>query len=97
MFFHIFWRETREYGIPSRIHSDKGGEKVTVWASQRGVGRGSHIAGPSTHNQRIEQLWRDVYCCVSSTYHELLYYMEEEQLLDPESELDLFILHCIFR
>ena len=64
--------------------------------SQRGVGQGSHIAGPSTHNQCIERLWRDVYHCVASIYHELFYYMEEEQLLDPENELDLFVLHCIF-
>ena len=61
--FSYFWRATREYGIPSRVCSDKGGENVMVchfMVSQRGVGRGSHIAGPSTHNQRIERLWRDV-------------------------------------
>ena len=64
--------------------------------SQRGIGRGSHIAGKSTHNQRIERLWRDVYRCVASTFHGIFYYMEEQQLLDPDSELDLFVLHCVF-
>ena len=63
--------------------------------SERGIRQGSHITGPSTHDQCIEQLWCDVYRCVASAYHEL-FYMEEEQLLDPESELDLFVLHCIF-
>ena len=66
----------REYGIPSCVRSDKGGENTTVWyfmVSQRRTGCGSHIAGQSTHNQRIERLWRDVYCCVALTY-EVFYY-----------------------
>lgn len=28
---------------------------------ETGDGRGSFIAGPSTRNQRIERLWRDVF------------------------------------
>ena len=92
----FFWKATRQYGIPSRVRSDKGGENIMVchfMVSQRGVGRGSHIAGPSTQNQRIEWLWRDVYRCVASTYHDLL---EEEKVLDPESDIDIFVLHCVF-
>ena len=43
-----------------------------------------------------ERLWRDVYRCVASTYHDLFYYMEEEKVLDPESDIDIFVLHCVF-
>lgn len=97
--FDCFWKATWQYGIPSRVCSDKGGENIIVcrfMVSQRGIGRGSHIAGQSTYNHRIERLWRDVYRCVSSTYHEVFLYMEEERMLDPENELDLFVLHCVF-
>ena len=62
----------------------------------RGTGRGSHLAGSSVHNQRIECLWRDVYRCVCSTYHELFYGMAAIGVLDIDLESDLFVLHCVF-
>ena len=49
---------------PSRIRVDRGVEDVLVYDAMvqfRGEGTGSFIAGPSTHNQRIEHLWREVY------------------------------------
>ena len=53
------------------------------------------IAGASIHNQRIECLWRDIYCCVASTFHSLFYHLEEFCNLDPLSEADLFVLHYV--
>ncbi len=62
----------------------------------RGTERASHIAGSSTRNQRIERMWRDVFRCVASTYHILFHSMEATGVLDPDSEDDLFVLHCLY-
>ena len=49
---------------PLMFVQTRGGENILVcryMVMYHGVGRGSHIAGSSVHNQRIERLWRDVY------------------------------------
>ena len=94
-----FYNATKKYGIPSRVRSDKGGENILVchfMISVHGVGRGSHLTGSSTRNQRIEHLWRDRFRCVASTYYELFHSMEEFGVLDPDNELDIFTLHCLY-
>ena len=89
------------YGLPSRVRADKGGENVLVSKymlkhPHRGPDRGSFIAGRSVHNQRIERLWRDVFSsCTGNLYH-LFYSLEDEGLLDPIDEVDLFCLHLVF-
>ena len=57
---------------PSRIRVKRGVENVLVCDAKiqyRGEGRASFIAGPLTHNQRIERLWREVYRCVCHLYY----------------------------
>ena len=94
-----FYHATTQYGVPSRVRSDKGGENILVchfMVAVRGVERGSHLAGSSTRNQRIERLWRDVYRCVASTYHALFHAKESVGVLDPDDEIDLFALQCLY-
>ncbi len=95
--FDAFLRATQACGVSSRVRSDHGGENVDVcffMISTRGAGRGSHISGSSHHNQRIERLWRDR--CVASTFHCIFTFMESSAILDPDKELDIFVLHCVY-
>ena len=59
-----FLKGVETYGIPSRVRSDKGKENVLVpdyMIEKRCLERGSMVTRPSTHNQRTERLWRDVF------------------------------------
>lgn len=97
--YKLFQNAIEEYGVPRWVRSDKGGEDMLVcrfMITYRGTGRGSHLAGSSVHNQRIEHLWHDVYRCVCSTYHEMFYNMEAIGMLNVDSEMDLYVLHCVF-
>lgn len=90
---------TSEFGIPSRIRTDLGGENVGIWRYMthvRGSNRNSYITGSSVHNSRIERLWRDVRTCVIAKFREVFSILENVGVLDIDNETDLFCLHFIY-
>ena len=93
--FHL---AVNTFGLPG-IRTDKGGKNVDiimeVYAHMHDNST-AIVAGSSTHNERIERLWRDMYRCVSCHYYELFYALEEDRILDPLNKTDLYYLHCLF-
>ena len=67
-----FSRAASTFGIPDRVRSDKGGENADVWRYMlhyHNMQSACVITGSSTHNERIEMLWRDVFRCVGQIYY----------------------------
>lgn len=93
-----FYQAVCSYGVPDQVRSDCSGENVVVWRfmiEQKNC-ESAVLVGSSTHNQRIERLWRDVYRCVSVLYADLFRAMEFDNRLNPLNEVDLFCLHAVF-
>ena len=97
--FECFQNAIQRFGIPSRVRSDYGGENYLVaryMIQTRGQDRRSMLTGSSTHNQRIERLWVDMYRSVTVVYYRLFYYLEQHELLDVLNEVQLYALHFVY-
>lgn len=85
--FKIFMTAVQTYGLRGDVC------EYMLTHPLRGPGRGSFITGRSVHKQRIERLWRDLFAtCLDHTFYSL----EDEGLLDPNDDIDLFCLHFVY-
>ncbi|XP_033119118.1 uncharacterized protein LOC117118598 [Anneissia japonica] len=92
-----FYGAVERYGLPLRLRSDAGGENVKLWQyMNEHRGERSAIIGKSTHNQRIERLWRDVFEGCLHHFYQLFHYLEDDGKLDPLQEVQLFALQYVY-
>ena len=92
----LFDKAVENFGLPSRVRTDKGGENVLLWKAMehlRGPGRGSYIAGSSVHNQRVERLWRDVWNNVCNIFYYTFQAMEAQGILYSTDQLVFIRTH----
>ena len=95
----IFCDGVSRFGLPDCIRSDYGGENVDVWRSMIASHNNDYscvLTGSSVHNERIERMWRDVNRCVTSTFADTFRILEQDQILDPLNEVDLYCLHYLY-
>lgn len=89
---------TNDFGLPMRVRTDHGGENIKFWEYMLisySNDSSRVITGSSTHNERIERLWRDVHRSVRRNFVEIFRALENEAQLDPLNEVDLFCLHFV--
>ncbi|XP_019614584.1 PREDICTED: uncharacterized protein LOC109462473 [Branchiostoma belcheri] len=97
--YQAFRSAVAKFGVPARVRSDYGMENTKValyMLIKRGVEKNPFLTGKSTHNQRIERLWREVHRCIVEVWRAFFYYMELEEMLDVSNPLHLFCLHFVF-
>uniref|UniRef100_A0A8C1VQK0 Integrase catalytic domain-containing protein n=1 Tax=Cyprinus carpio TaxID=7962 RepID=A0A8C1VQK0_CYPCA len=94
-----FVNATVQYGVPSRVRCDHGGENNAICLFMEvfgGNGRGSAMRGRSTHNQRIERLWGDVWRGTVVIYHSLFTLLEQDGIIDHMNEKHTWALHHVY-
>ena len=95
----LFTSAVNMLGLPHKIRTDLGGENVELWRYmiEQHSDDSAVITGASTHNERIERLWRDVHRCVGVVFADKFRELEVEEKLDTLNEVDLYCLHYVYK
>lgn len=96
--FTYFLTAVEAHGLLARIRTDFDGENIDIWhcmIKQHDTNE-CVLVGASVHDERIEQLWHDVFRCVLSVFRDIFQQMERDEVLDCLNEVDIFCLHHIY-
>ena len=98
---HVFLGAISIHGLPSRVRADFGVKNIDAArfmldCPERGITKGSFIAGTSVHNQCIESLWVEVIKYVVKHFRNILPFFRNEGFLYLLNEVHLFPLHYIY-
>lgn len=95
---NLFQDGVRKFGLPDRVRSDHGGENIDVWRymlQSHNYDSNCVLTGSSTHNERIERLWRDVHQALVH-FADTFQGLECDEILDTLNDVDMFCLHYVY-
>ncbi|KAH0826074.1 hypothetical protein J3R83DRAFT_5814 [Lanmaoa asiatica] len=95
----LFLTAIEEYGTPSCVRGDRGGENidVAVWMiKHHGHNQSSFLWGRSTRNSRIERLWVDLGINFVRRWKAFFICLEDIHMLDVSNAHHLWLLQHLF-
>jgi len=95
----VFKEAVKQYGVPSRIRLDRGGENIdtaTLMILLRGPNRASAMWGASINNTKVERIWPEVGSQFARQWKGFFLRLEHLHGLNRSNPHHLWLLHTLF-
>ena len=97
--YNHFIKSITEFQCPYQVRGDKGSENRLIAKHMmilRGSDMNGFIGGRSTHNTRIERLWREYNNNVMDKFSQQFKHLEQIGILDRNNNIDIWALHKVY-